>query len=140
MNPAPASKLNKEFFSFIDYFTPNETEAEFYTGIKINSVDDAKTAAKKILDLGIKHAIITLGEKGVFYSDGKSEIYIPALKSIKAIDTTGAGDAFNGAFAFALSNNKSINEALNFANIYAGKSTEKIGAGNAMPKISELNS
>ena len=99
-----------------------------------------KLQQKKILDLGIKHAIITLGEKGVFYSDGKSEIYIPALKSIKAIDTTGAGDAFNGAFAFALSNNKSINEALNFANIYAGKSTEKIGAGNAMPKISELNS
>jgi len=139
LNPAPASKLEKEFFNYIDYFTPNETEAEFYTGIKITKVEEAKVAANKILALGVKHAIITLGEKGVFYSDGRSELYVEAAKSIKAIDTTGAGDAFNGAFSFSLAQNSSIEEAIKFANHYAGKSTEKIGAGNAMPFKKDTN-
>ena len=133
LNPAPASKLQKEFFNYIDYFTPNETEAEFYTGIKITNINEAKLAANKILDLGVEHAIITLGEKGVFYTNGNSDIYVEASKAVKAIDTTGAGDAFNGAFAFSLSQNKEIIESIKFANIYAGKSTETLGAGNAMP-------
>ena len=71
LNPAPACKLSSDFFKLIDYFTPNETEAEFYTGIRINNERDAKVSAKKLIDMGIKKVIITLGEKGLFYSDGK---------------------------------------------------------------------
>ena len=99
LNPAPASEISKEFYNNIDFFTPNETEAEFYTGIKITNEKEAKQAADKLINLGIKKIIITLGEKGLFYSDGKEEIYLKAT-SVKAIDTTGAGDAFNGGLAF----------------------------------------
>ena len=132
LNPAPASEISKEFYNNIDFFTPNETEAEFYTGIKITNEKDAKQAADKLINLGIKKVIITLGEKGLFYSDGKEEIYLKAY-SVKAIDTTGAGDAFNGGLAFGISNGKSIKECLALANKVAGISTTKLGAGNAMP-------
>ena len=78
LNPAPASEISKEFYSYIDYFTPNETEAEFYTGIKITNEKEAKQAADKLINLGIKKIIITLGEKGLFYSDGQEEIHLKA--------------------------------------------------------------
>jgi len=80
-----------------------------------------------------------LGKKGLFYTDGKEDIYIKALSLNKVLDTTGAGDAFNGGLAFALSENKSIKEALNLANQVAGLSTLKLGAGNAMPTLKELS-
>ena len=137
LNPAPASEITKEFYSYIDYFTPNETEAEFYTGIKITNEKEAKQAADKLLNLGIKKIIITLGEKGLFYSDGKEDIYLKASQ-VKAIDTTGAGDAFNGALAFSLSKEKSIKECLELANKVAGISTTKLGAGDAMPFLKDI--
>tara|TARA_B100000963_G_scaffold6063_1_gene4736 strand:- start:1237 stop:2139 length:903 start_codon:yes stop_codon:yes gene_type:complete len=138
LNPAPASGISKEFYKNIDFFTPNETEAEFYTGIKIYNEQDAKHAADKLLKLGIKKVIITLGEKGLFYSDGNEEIYLKA-SSAKAIDTTGAGDAFNGGLAFGLSKQKSIKECLELANKIAGASTTKLGAGDAMPFLKDIN-
>ena len=137
LNPAPASEISKEFYKNIDYFTPNETEAEFYTGIKITNEKEAKQAADKLINLGIKKIIITLGEKGLFYSDGKEEIYLKA-SNVKAIDTTGAGDAFNGALAFGLFKEKPIKECLELANKVAGISTTKLGAGDAMPLLSEI--
>ena len=137
LNPAPASEISKEFFNNIDFFTPNETEAEFYTGIKITSEKEAKEAADKLLNLGIKKIIITLGEKGLFYSDGKEETYLKA-SAVKAIDTTGAGDAFNGGLAYGLSKEKPIKECLELANKVAGISTTKLGAGDAMPFISDI--
>ncbi len=137
LNPAPASEISKEFYNNIDFFTPNENEAEFYTGIKISNSQEAKQAADKLLNLGIKKVIITLGEKGLFYSDGKEEIYLKA-NSIKAIDTTGAGDAFNGGLAFSLSKEKPIKECLELANKVAGISTTKLGAGDAMPFIQDI--
>jgi len=137
LNPAPASEI-KGFFDYIDFFTPNETEAEFYTGIKITNEKEAKIAAEKILGMGIKKVVITLGEKGLFYSDGKEEIYLKADENIKAIDTTGAGDAFNGGLAFALSQKKPIEECLKIANRVGGLSTLKQGAGNAMPYKKDL--
>jgi ribokinase len=138
LNPAPASEITKEFYSNIDYFTPNETEAEFYTGIKITNEKEAKQASDKLINLGIKKVIITLGEKGLFYSDGNEEIYLTA-NSVKAIDTTGAGDAFNGGLAFGLSKEKPIKECLELANKVAGLSTTKLGAGDAMPFLKEIN-
>tara|TARA_B100001093_G_scaffold387858_1_gene373895 strand:- start:1395 stop:2294 length:900 start_codon:yes stop_codon:yes gene_type:complete len=137
LNPAPASEISKEFYKYIDYFTPNETEAEFFTGSKITNEKEAKQAADKLINLGIKKIIITLGEKGLFFSDGKEEIYMKA-SPVKAIDTTGAGDAFNGGLAFGLSKGKSIKECLELANKVAGISTTKLGAGNAMPYLSDI--
>ena len=137
LNPAPASEISEEFFKLVDYFTPNETEAEFYTGVKINNEHDAKISANKLIDMGIKKVIITLGEKGLFYSDGKEEIYLKA-NPVKAVDTTGAGDAFNGALAFGLLKNKPIKYCLDLANKVAGISTTKLGAGDSMPFFKEL--
>ena len=138
LNPAPACKLTDDFFELVDYFTPNEIEAEFYTGIKIKNTDDAKASAKKLLSLGIKKVIITLGEKGLYYSDGINEVSIKATPD-KAIDTTGAGDAFNGGLAFGLSQEKPIRECLELANKVAGMSTTKLGAGDGMPFYKDLN-
>ena len=137
LNPAPATNLSKDFFNYIDYFTPNETEAEFYSGIKITNQNEAKQASEKLLNLGIKKVVITLGEKGLFYSDGKEDIFLKAT-TVKVVDTTGAGDAFNGGLAFALSQNKSIEKALSLANRVAGLSTTKLGAGNSMPTLTNL--
>ena len=138
LNPAPASEITKEFYNNIDYFTPNETEAEFYSGIKINNEKDAKIASDKLLKLGVKKIIITLGEKGLFYSDSKDEIYLKA-NPVNAIDTTGAGDAFNGGFAFSLFQGKKIRECLELANKVAGLSTTKLGAGDGMPFYKDLS-
>ena len=138
LNPAPASEISKEFFDNIDFFTPNETEAEFYTGIKINSKNEAKLAADKFVKLGVKKVIITLGEKGLFYFDGKEEVYLKA-EPVKAIDTTGAGDAFNGGLAFGLSLQKPIRECLELANKVAGISTTKLGAGDSMPFLKDIH-
>ena len=138
LNPAPACKLSNDFFKLVDYFTPNETEAEFYTGVKINNENDAKVSAKKLIDMGIKKVIITLGEKGLFYSDGKEEIYMKATPD-KAVDTTGAGDAFNGGFSFALLKGKKIKECLEIANKVAGFSTTRLGAGDSMPTLKDIN-
>jgi len=137
LNPAPASEITKEFYNNVDFFTPNETEAEFYTGIKITNEKEAKQAANKLINLGVKKVIVTLGEKGLFYSDGKEEIYINASQ-VKAVDTTGAGDAFNGGLAFGLSKSKSIRECLELANKVAGLSTTKLGAGDAMPFLKDI--
>ncbi len=137
LNPAPSSEISKEFFNNIDFFTPNETEAEFYTGIKITNEQEAKQAADKLINLGIKKIIITLGEKGLFYSDGKEEIYLKA-EAVKAVDTTGAGDAFNGGLAYGLSKEKPIKECLELANKVAGISTTKLGAGDSMPFIQDI--
>ena len=137
LNPAPASEINKEFYKNVDFFTPNETEAEFYTGIKITNEKEAKQAAEKLINFGIKKVVITLGEKGLFYYDGKQEIYLKAFP-VKAIDTTGAGDAFNGGLAFGISKNKKIKECLELANKVAGISTTKLGAGDSMPLLKDV--
>ena len=97
-----------------------------------------KSSAKKLIDMGIKKVIITLGEKGLFYSDGIEEIYLTAT-SDKAVDTTGAGDAFNGGFSFALLKGKKIKECLEIANKVAGFSTTRLGAGDSMPFLKDIN-
>ena len=138
LNPAPACELSRDFFELVDYFTPNETEAEFYTSVKISDENDARKSATKLIKMGIKNVIITLGEKGVFYSNGEDEIYIKARK-VKAIDTTGAGDAFNAGFAVALTENQNIRDAIAFASATAGLSTTKIGTANSMPFRDEID-
>ena len=139
LNPAPARKIEEEYFKLIDYFTPNETEAEFYLNKKIKSENDIKEAANQFLKKGVKNIIITLGEKGVYYSNGKEDYFVEACKlKNNVVDTTGAGDAFNGAFVVGLSNDLKNKDALLFANKVAGISTTKLGAAASMPLLQEV--
>ena len=139
LNPAPACQINDDDFKLIDFFTPNETEAEFYLNKKIETSEDIKNAANELLKKGIKNVIITLGEKGIYFSNGKENFFLEAYKLKQAVvDTTGAGDAFNGAFAVGLANDLEIKEALSFANKVAGISTTRLGAASSMPFAKEL--
>ncbi len=139
LNPAPARKIDENNFKLIDFFIPNKTEAEFYLNKKIETNADIKNAAYELLKKGIKNVIITLGEKGVYFANSKENFLLDAHKLREpVIDTTGAGDAFNGAFAVGLSNSLEIKEALTFANKVAGISTTKLGAAASMPFASKL--
>ena len=140
-NPAPASEINQNDFKLIDYFTPNETEASFYLKKKVESKEEIEIAAKMFLEKGVKNIVITLGSRGVYFANSTENYFVDAFNlKDKVIDTTGAGDAFNGAFAYALSNNHKNKEALTFANKVAGISTTRTGAANAMPKLKEVDS
>ena len=138
-NPAPASDITEEDFKSIDYFTPNETEASYYLKKKVESKTEIESAAKSFLEKGIKNIIITLGSKGVYFANSDESYFMEAFKlKNKVLDTTGAGDAFNGAFAYALSKNLNNKEALTFANKVAGISTTKLGAASSMPTLNEV--
>ena len=139
LNPAPARKIDEDNFKLIDFFTPNETEAEFYLNKNLKTDKDIKNAANEFLKKGIKNVIITLGEKGIYFANRDENFFLEAYKLKKAvIDTTGAGDAFNGAFAVGLANDLDIKEALSFANKVAGISTTRLGAAASMPFAKEL--
>ena len=140
LNAAPVAKLEEGIFYLVDYFTPNETEASFYIDGEINTVDDAKKYAQSILDLGVKNVLITLGEKGVYFFNQDDSHFEPALDlTNQVVDTSGAGDAFNGALATALCEGRSIFEAIKFANCFAGISTTRIGTANSMPTRAEID-
>ena len=140
LNPAPAAKLEKDIFPLVDYFTPNESEASFYVNQQITTLEDAKKYTKEILKLGVKNAVITLGEKGVYFENLDENYFVPAMNlADKVVDTSGAGDAFNGAFAAALCEDRKIKESIEFANKYAGISTTRIGTANSMPLRSEID-
>ena len=103
LNPAPASKIDENIFPLIDYFTPNEIEASFYVNHKVENEEDAKKASEKLLQTGIKNVIITLGDKGAYFANNEESFHVNALNlEGKVVDTTGAGDAFNGGLAVAL--------------------------------------
>ena len=139
LNPAPARKIDEENFKLIDFFTPNETEAEFYLNKKIKTEIDIKDAGNELLKKGVKNVIITLGEKGVYFANNEENFFINAFNLKQPVlDTTGAGDAFNGALSVGLANNLKIKEALTFANKIAGISTTKLGAAASMPFKKDL--
>ena len=137
LNPAPACELSDEILRNISIIIPNENEAEVLTGLKVDSIDTAKEAAKKLSLKGIETVIITLGPKGALvYHDGKFE-HIKSIE-VKAVDTTAAGDIFNGAFAVALSEGKSLNEAVTFACKAAAISVTRKGAQASAPYKKEI--
>ena len=139
LNPAPARKIDEGNFKLIDFFTPNETEAEFYLNKKIETDSDIKNSADEFLNKGVKNVIITLGEKGIYFANKNEKFFLEAYKLKQpVIDTTGAGDAFNGALAVGLANDLNIKEALIFANKVAGISTTRLGAAASMPLAKEL--
>lgn len=137
LNPAPACKLSDELLSKISVITPNEKEAQMLTGISINNIDSAKLAAKKIFEKGIQTVIITLGEDGALLYQNDEFNLIPANK-VNAVDTTAAGDVFNGALAVALSEHKSLIEAIQFANNAASISVTRLGAQASAPYRTEV--
>lgn len=137
MNSAPYAPMTDEFISKLYMVTPNEVEAEEITGIPVNDLDGAKKAAAYFRSKGVEKVVITLGSRGVFVSDGQVEEIIPAFH-VDAIDTTGAGDAFNGGLLAALSKDQSLPEAVRFGQAVAALSVQKIGTTPAMPTLEEI--
>lgn len=126
VNPAPAQPVDLRALANLDYFVPNESEAETITGIAVHNVDDAKQCAGKLLASGIRRVILTLGAKGSLLAGAEGSEHVPAF-SVKSIDSTGAGDAFIGSFAVFLAEGAPEHEAVRRANLYAGLSTTGVG-------------
>lgn len=143
LNPAPAVSEIRELLPLIDVVTPNQTEAELLSEISVRSEAEAEKAANVLLERGAKHVIITLGRKGSYYAahtkQGINTHYFPAIP-VDAVDTTGAGDCFNGALAAALAEGKEMSDAIEFAIAAASLSVTKVGAGESMPLRMEIES
>ena len=138
LNPAPAQPLSKSLLQCVHILTPNETEASMIAGIPVTDTASAIDAAGVIADMGVQTVIITLGAKGalVYTKDFCTEI---AAERVVAVDTTAAGDVFNGALAVALSENKTITDAVRFACRAAAISVTRIGAQASAPYRKEIN-
>jgi ribokinase len=126
LNPAPGQPVDMRQLTGLDYFVPNESEAETITGIAVRSVDDAKSCAEKLVAEGIRRVIITLGSKGSLLAGRDVSEHVPPFP-VKSIDSTGAGDAFIGSFAVFLAEGVPEQEAVRRANLYAGLSTTGVG-------------
>lgn len=138
LNPAPAAPVPPEMLALCDFVTPNESEAEGMTGVPVRSVADAETAAAAFLDAGVGAAIITLGENGALFHDGTRSVHVPAFRAGKVVETTGAGDAFNGGFATALAEGADPVEAVRFGCATAGISVTRPGTAPSMPALEEI--
>ncbi|MBQ8505902.1 MAG: ribokinase [Clostridia bacterium] len=138
LNPAPACEVPEDVLKKIYCVTPNETEAQVLTGVEVKNLEDAQKAAKVFLDKGVKNVVITMGSLGAFATDGEKSELVPRL-SVNAIDTTGAGDAFNGGFVMALSEGKDLFTALRYGNATGALSVTKLGTAPAMPTRAEID-
>ncbi len=136
LNPAPYSDDVLSCLNYVDIITPNETEASLLSGIEVSDLDSAKAAASKIHALGAARVIITMGSRGALLFDGQQYQHIPAFPAV-SVDTTGAGDAFNGAFAAAFADGQSVAQAAAYANAFASLAVEREGASN-MPTHSQV--
>ena len=137
LNPAPVIDIDDEIFSMVEIITPNEIEAQYLSNITIKSEEDYTNIANYFFSKGVKKVIITLGEKGVYGNDGKNERIIP-IHEVNVVDTTGAGDAFNGGLAAALYQGKDFFDAIEYANIVASLSVTKFGTAPSMPYKKEI--
>jgi ribokinase len=138
LNPAPAQALPEELFSKLFLFTPNETEAGFYTGVEITDMDSARKAAAILLKKGVDNVVITMGSKGAYFTNASEEMLIPT-PVVSAVDTTAAGDVFNGALCVALAEDKTWKESLAWACQAAAFSVTRMGAQSSTPTREELN-
>jgi ribokinase len=137
LNPAPVNHLSPELLHQINVITPNKTEAEKLSGIKVNNMESAKKAAKAICGMGVENVVVTMGAMGaVICQAGK--ITVVSAQTVDAIDTTAAGDVFNGALAVALSEEKALVDAVRFASIAAAVSVTRMGAQSSIPYRSEV--
>ncbi len=138
LNPAPAADLPDGMLSYCDYLTPNETEAEALTGMPVGSVEEAREAAELLLAQGVGAVIMTLGENGALYHDATQSTHVPAISAGPVVETTGAGDAFNGGFAAALARGADPLEAVRFGCATAGLSVTRPGTAASMPRLQEI--
>ncbi|MFM2281872.1 MAG: hypothetical protein RLZZ444_4103, partial [Pseudomonadota bacterium] len=139
LNPAPARALDRSVLALCDYLTPNESEAEILTGLPVTTVDEAKLAADRLMEMGAGAVIITLGDKGALYRTATASVHVPVFSVGKVIDTTGAGDAFNGGFAAALAEGMDPIDAVRFGAALAGISVTRAGTAPAMPTRAEID-
>ncbi len=138
LNPAPAYDLPAEIFRKVDTITPNETEAQHLTGVTVTDRFSAEKAAGIFLEMGIKNVVITMGAQGAFATDGQNSEFLPCLR-VDAVDSTGAGDAFNGGFITALSEGRTLFEALRYGNATAALSVTRLGTAPSMPSRVEID-
>lgn len=138
LNPAPAHKLSLETFRDLDYITPNETELEILTNIPVTDCDSAYKAAEKLLELGVRNVIVTLGEIGAILVNKDTKKLLPARK-VNVVDTIAAGDTFNGALAHGIVSGNSLIESIKFANVVASLTVTKRGAIPSLPTIDDVN-
>lgn len=137
LNPAPAQSLPDALWEQIWMITPNEAEVSLLTGIQIRSENDALRAAEVLLNKGVQHVIITMGEKGCLWCNGNENVFFPGFK-VKSVDSTAAGDVFNGALIVALDEGANIDSAIKFASAAAALSVTKLGAQSSIPFRSEI--
>ena len=137
VNPAPAADLPEDLFPKINLFTPNQTEVLYYTGIEASDDASCLEAAGKLFDRGLRRVVITLCGRGCFLATPEAGRYIPNLE-VRAVDTTGAGDAFNGALAAFLAEGRNIENALALANCVGALACTRSGAQDSMPTLAEL--
>lgn len=138
LNPAPApDTLPADLYPCLHYITPNETELQKLTGFPVGSLEETRIAAAELLGRGVKNVIVTLGEKGALLKNRETEELFPAPK-VSAVDTTAAGDTFNGAVAVKLAEGKDIREAICFANAAASLAVSKKGAQTSVPSREEV--
>jgi ribokinase len=138
LNPAPAAELPAEIYPLCDYVTPNESEAAALTGLAVTSVDEACRAGDRLLERGVGTVVITLGDKGALLHSADHSEHVPAISAGPVVETTGAGDAFNGGFAVALSRGMAPLDAVRFANAVAGISVTRPGTAPSMPTLNEV--
>ena len=137
-NPAPAAKLEDGIYALCDYCTPNESEASLLTGVEVTGIESARKAAEVLRAKGVGTALITLGGQGSLLHGAGKSIHIPIFNAGKVVDTTGAGDAFNGGFAAALARGASPEEAARFGSATAGISVTRMGTAPSMPYLREV--
>ena len=135
LNPAPAARLPRELYALLDWITPNESEAELLTGVKVTDAASAAKAAEVLRKRGVGHVAITMGAKGVYCGD--CDRLYPARR-VKAVDCVAAGDTFNGAFAVALVEGRSCKDAIAFAQQAAAVAVTRVGAQSSVPYRREL--
>jgi ribokinase len=139
LNPAPAAPLPDEIYPLCDYLTPNESEAAALTGLRVTNVSEAEAAAGNLLSRGARNVVITLGSQGAFVKNAEIAIHVPAVDAGPVVETTGAGDAFNGGFAVALAEGLEMAAATHFACVVAGISVTRPGTARAMPRRAEVD-
>ncbi|MEN4750199.1 ribokinase [Pseudomonas sp. Ps21-P2] len=138
LNPAPASgPLPAEWFAWIDYLIPNESEATALTGLPVDSTASADAAASALLKAGVSKVIVTLGEQGALFASASRSEHFPAPK-VQPVDTTAAGDTFVGGFAAALADGKSESDAIRFGQVAAALSVTRSGAQPSIPTFAEV--
>ncbi|UHG89980.1 ribokinase [Spirosoma oryzicola] len=138
LNPAPAQTLPPDLFPHLFLITPNETEAELLTGVRVVDLATAEKAAQKLQEMGVSNVVITLGSKGAYLTTDSQSGQLVETPVVKAIDTTAAGDCFNGALTVALSEGKTLADAVTFACRAASVSVTRMGAQASAPYRHEL--